>query len=106
MAVIAWTDRQGAALTSVTSSAAGTFALKVTQHSLIAGKALHAQQRRLWRGMRSDIRRRLALWSFCCGLFPALHLLVAFILISAPAIHFRRTTIHPRSFYWPNLTAN
>jgi hypothetical protein len=68
-------DGQGSALARITSSPAGTFALKVTQHSLIAGSALHAQQRRLRRGLRSD--NRLNLRTFSTGLIFNLH--VSFI---------------------------
>jgi len=68
-------DGQGPAFAGITSSSAGTFALKVTQHSLIAGSALHAQQRRLRRGLPSD--NRLNLRTFSTGLIFNLH--VSFI---------------------------
>jgi hypothetical protein len=68
-------DGQGPAFAGITSSSAGTFALKVTQHSLIAGRALHAQQRRLWRGLRCN--NRLNLRTFSTGLIFNLH--VSFI---------------------------
>jgi hypothetical protein len=74
MGIMGLPDRQRSALAGITSSPAGTFALKVTQHSLVAGKALHAQQRRLRRGLRRDVRRRFVLRAFRCGLFPALQL--------------------------------
>jgi hypothetical protein len=71
MGIVGWTDWQAMALAGITSPAAGTFALKVTQHSLIADKALHAQQGRLRRGLRSDNRRNLRIFS--TGLIFSLH---------------------------------
>lgn len=71
MRVMGLADGQGPALAGITSSPAGTFALQVTQNSLIAGKALHAQQRRLWRGLRRDNRRDLRI--FGTGLIFSLH---------------------------------
>jgi hypothetical protein len=75
MGIMDLPDGQRSALAGITSSPAGTFALKVTQHSLVAGKALHAQQRRLRRGLRSD--NRLNLRTFSTGLIFNLH--VSFI---------------------------
>ena len=75
MGIMDLPDGQGPAFAGITSSPAGTFALQVTQHSLVAGKALHAQQRRLRRGLRSD--NRLNLRTFSTGLIFNLH--VSFI---------------------------
>jgi hypothetical protein len=78
--IVGSADLQAVALAGITSASAGTLALKVTQHSLVAGRALDAQKRRLRRGLRSDLRRRFVLRAFRCGLFPALQQCLTFML--------------------------
>jgi hypothetical protein len=78
--IVGSANRQAVALAGITSASAGTFALKVTQRSLIADKALHAQQRRLRSGLRQLGMRRFVLRAFRCGLFSALQQCLTFML--------------------------